>query len=244
MSTWKNDILLLVQEFYKMALKDNYENIISTIKETEKKFKRPANSVKLLAVSKTVSSDKIREMYHFGQRDFGENRPQILRDKIKELSDLEINWHFIGQLQSNKIKYVYPHATLVHSVDKTELLDEFIKFAIKTKHKCPCLLEVHISGEESKQGFECNEVLNIIKNYNNNPNLDIRGMMGMAPLEADENIVQQCFHNLKLLFDESKQFEGISYKAQVLSMGMSGDFKIAIEEGSTIVRIGTALFKE
>lgn len=227
-----------------MTIKNNYETILSSIRETEKQCKRQANSVKLLAVSKTVTSDKIREMYSLGQRDFAENRPQVLRDKIKELIDLEINWHFIGQLQSNKIKYVYPHAALVHSIDRTELLDEFAKLAVKTNHKCPCLLEVHISGEESKQGFECNEILEIIKQYNNNPNLDIRGMMGMAPLDADNSRIKQCFHTLKQLFDESKQIEGISYKAKILSMGMSGDYKIAIEEGTTIVRIGTALFKE
>lgn len=227
-----------------MSIKTNYESVLSSIRDAEIKSKRQENSVKLLAVSKTVGSEKIREMYALGQRDFAENRPQVLRDKVKELADLQINWHFIGQLQNNKIKYVYPNAVLVHSIDRTELLDEFAKLAIKTGHKCPCLLEVHISGEESKQGFECNEVLEVIKKYNKNPNLDIRGMMGMAPLKATDERVKECFHNLKELFEQSKSLEDVAYHAKVLSMGMSGDYKIAIEEGANIVRIGTALFKE
>lgn len=226
-----------------MSLSDNLQNIQNEIEAKIKTSGRKDGSVKLLAVSKTVGCDKIKEMFELGQRDFGENRPQVLRDKAKELEDLHINWHFIGHLQNNKVKYVYPIATLVHSIDRRELLDEFIEWAKKTSKKCPVLLEVHISGEEAKQGFEIDEVLDVIKDYKDCDYLDIRGLMGMAPLEADENKVRECFKTLYDLFIRSKNLEGKAYKAQELSMGMSGDFPIAIEEGATIVRIGTALFK-
>ena len=227
-----------------MSLKVNLEKITTQIYKSIKDSAREDGSVKLLAVSKTVDCTKIQEMFNLGQRDFGENRPQVLRDKAKELAHLHINWHFIGHLQKNKIKYVYPVASLVHSIDCRELLDEFAEWAKKTGRKCPVLLEVHISREEAKQGFDVEEVIDVIKEYNNNEFLDIRGLMGMAPLEADDDRVRVCFKELAELFKKSKNFEGKSYKAQELSMGMSGDFPIAIEEGSTIVRIGTALFKE
>lgn len=228
-----------------MSLRENYDNVSDSVKTASENAGREPGSVKLIAVSKTVTSDKIREMYAFGQRNFAENRPQVLRDKVKELEDIsDINWHFIGRLQSNKIKYVYPVAALVHSIDRRELLDEFAEWAKKTGRKCPVLLEVHISREEAKQGFDVEEILDVIKDYRDNENLDIRGMMGMAPLDADDNRVRACFRELSDLFEASKKLEGPSYKAKELSMGMSGDFPIAIAEGATLVRIGTALFKE
>lgn len=227
-----------------MSLSDNLNKVKNEISISLKKSNRTSESLKLLAVSKTVGCDKIKEMFELGQKDFGENRPQVLRDKAKELENLPINWHFIGHLQNNKIKYVYPVATLVHSIDRRELLDEFIEWAKKTERKCPVLLEVHISREEAKQGFDVDEVLDVIKDYKDNEYLDIRGLMGMAPLDADEDKVKACFKELSSLFQKSKNLEGKAYKAEELSMGMSGDFPIAIEEGATIIRIGTALFSE
>lgn len=227
-----------------MSLQDNFNCINDAIKTATANAGRGEGAARLIAVSKTVTSDKIREMFSLGQRDFAENRPQVLRDKVKELEDLSVNWHFIGHLQSNKIKYVYPVAALVHSVDRRELLDEFADWAKKTGRKCPVLIQVHISREEAKQGFDVEEVLDVIKEYRNNENLDIRGMMGMAPLDADDEKVRACFKELHELFEASKSLEGTAYKACELSMGMSGDFPIAIAEGATMVRIGTALFKE
>ena len=227
-----------------MSLSENLNKVKEEISKSLKESGRVPGSVKLLAVSKTVGCDKIKEMFELGQREFGENRPQVLRDKAKELVNLDIKWHFIGHLQINKIKYVYPVATLVHSIDRRELLEEFINWAKKTGKKCPVLLEVHISGEEAKQGFDVDEILDIVKEYRDNEFLDIRGLMGMAPLDADENRIRSCFKELADLFEKSKSIEGKAYKAQELSMGMSGDFPIAISEGATIVRVGTALFKE
>ncbi|MDD3377273.1 MAG: hypothetical protein BWY02_01267 [bacterium ADurb.Bin157] len=225
-----------------MYLLNNLNRIKSEIADALKASGRAEQKVELIAVSKTVNSEEIRKLYSYGQRSFAENRPQALRDKTKELSDLNIEWHFIGHLQSNKIKYVYPTSALVHSVDRIELIEEFKKYADKTGVICPFLLQVHISGESTKQGFDPSEILDIIKQYNNDNRLSIKGLMGMAPLNSDTQTTGDCFKRLYTLFNESRQSEGSSYKAEVLSMGMSGDFVLAISEGSTMVRIGSALF--
>ncbi|KAF1082782.1 MAG: Pyridoxal phosphate-containing protein YggS [Candidatus Rifleibacterium amylolyticum] len=222
----------------------NLASIREKIAQAEQRAGRPAGSVKLCAVSKTVDHDVIAAMHACGQNIFGENRPQSLRDKSAALAGTDLSWHFIGHLQSNKIKYVYPVAELVHSIDRRELLDQFASWHQKTGKLCPVLLEVHISGEEAKQGFACEEILDVIKDYRSSQNLDIRGLMGMAPFVADETVVRDCFRRLREIFERSRELQGSAYRAEHLSMGMSGDFAIAIAEGATIVRIGTALFSE
>ncbi len=222
--------------------KDNLDRVISAISSAEKRASRPAGSVRLVAVSKTVDESAIKEMYAAGQRIFAEGRPQVLRDKARNLADVDLHWHFIGPLQCNKVKYVYPVAELVHSIDSEELIEQFAAFAIKTGKKCPCLLEVHISDEESKQGFDCDQILNVIKRYRDNEHLDIVGLMGMAPFVAEKEIIRSCFRRLAELFARSRELEGRAYHARELSMGMSNDFEIAVEEGATLVRVGTALF--
>lgn len=223
-------------------LAENLARIKNEISEAELHAGRPAGSVQLCAVSKTVDHNVIAAMHGFGQQVFSENRPQSLRDKSALLQQTGLSWHFIGALQSNKIKYVYPVAELVHSIDSRDLLNQFSAWHQKTGRLCPILLQVHISKEETKQGFACEEILQVIEDYNNNEHLDIRGLMGMAPFVEDEHIVRTCFRQLHELFAKSRALQGASYQAQHLSMGMSGDFNIAIEEGATIVRIGTALF--
>ena len=223
-------------------LASNLVRIKKQIVAAEQRAGKAAGSVKLCAVSKTVEHHVIAAMHACGQQVFAENRPQSLRDKSTLLAQTEICWHFIGTLQTNKIKYVYPVAELVHSIDRRELLDQFAAWFQKTGRKCPVLLEVHISGEETKQGFDCAEILNVIEEYRGSPDLDIRGLMGMAPFIADENVVRSSFRRLHDLFEKSRSLQGPAYHAIELSMGMSGDFEIAIEEGATIVRIGTALF--
>lgn len=225
-----------------MYLLNNLNKIKSEITNALIASGREGQKVEIIAVSKTVNSEEIRKFYSYGQRSFAENRPQALRDKIKDLSDLNIEWHFIGHLQTNKIKYVYPNSALVHSVDRIELIEEFKKYAEKTGVICPFLLQVHISGESTKQGFDPSEILEIIKRYNNDNRLSIKGLMGMAPLDADTQTTKQCFKKLSTLFNDSRKLEGSSYKAEILSMGMSGDFVLAVSEGSTMVRIGSALF--
>lgn len=225
-----------------MSFKDNLEHVSAAIAAAEKRAGREPGSVKLVAVSKTVDESAIKEMFAAGQRVFAEGRPQVLRDKARNLADVDLHWHFIGPLQSNKIKYVYPVAELVHSLDREELLLQFVEFAAKTGRKCPCLLEVHISDEETKQGFAADEVLEIVKKYRDNEHLDIVGMMGMAPFVAEEAVIRACFKKLADLFARSRELEGPGYHARELSMGMSNDFEIAVEEGATLVRVGTALF--
>lgn len=225
-----------------MSLRQNLENIPTKIAEATKRAGRPEESVRLVAVSKTVNEAAIQEMFAQGQTVFAENRAQSFRDKTRNLSDLSIEWHFIGPLQSNKIKYVFPLASLVHSIDRVEILDHFAQWHTKTGRKCPCLLEVHVSDEKTKHGFAPDEVPRVIEKYRNNEHLDICGMMGMAPFVDDEKIVRESFRTLKQLFDKSQDFEGAAYQAKELSMGMTNDFVIAIEEGATLVRIGTALF--
>lgn len=227
-----------------MSLESNLKEVLASIRNAEKRADRPENSVKLVAVSKKVDSDVIRKMHEAGQQIFAESRPQSLRDKVKILSNTDIAWHFIGPLQSNKIKYVYPAARLVHSIDREDLLLQFIKWSKKTEKICPVLLEVNISGEDAKHGFSPENVLNIIDKYKNNQDLEIVGLMGMAPFVDDEAIIRKSFKLLADLFNRSKDHEGTSYHARELSMGMSNDFEIAIEEGATLVRVGTALFAE
>jgi pyridoxal phosphate enzyme (YggS family) len=224
-----------------MTLKDN----LTQINERMQGAKAPNGpEVKLIAVSKTETNETIKELYGLGQRDFAESRPQVLRDRLRDLADLNINWHFIGPLQSNKIKYVYPKAYLVHSIDRVELIESFIQMQKKTQRICPILLQVHISGEAAKQGFAPDEILQIIEKYNQNPSLSILGLMGMAPLDATEETTKACFSSLNELFIKSKALEGPSYKAELLSMGMSQDFELAIQEGANLIRVGSALFKK
>jgi pyridoxal phosphate enzyme (YggS family) len=226
----------------KLTFKSNLDKVTDAIRSAEKRSGRPEGSVKLVAVSKTVDEQAIKEMNRAGQRVFAEGRPQMLRDKARSLAGENIAWHFIGPLQSNKIKYVYPVAELVHSIDRVDLLEQFISWAQKTGRKCPCLLEVHISEEESKQGFAADEVLAVIDKYKNSEHLDIVGLMGMAPFVAEQEVIRACFKKLAGIFAESKKHEGIAYHAREISMGMSNDFEIAVEEGATLVRVGTALF--
>lgn len=225
-----------------MSLAANLDQVSLQISQASAAAGRQPAGVQLIAVSKTVDAAAILAMYNVGQRDFAESRPQALRDKALELVANNINWHFIGSLQTNKIKYVYPVAALVHSIDRRELLEEFSGWQQKTGRKCPVLLQVHISREAAKQGFACDEVLDVIREYRQSPHLDIRGMMGMAPFDAQEPLIRACFRELADLFAASRELAGPAYRAEHLSMGMSGDFKIAIAEGATMVRIGTALF--
>lgn len=225
-----------------MSYVNNLKVINQRITTARDRAKRFDEDVSLAAVSKTVDASVIRKVYDAGQRVFAENRPQVLRDKNIELSELDIDWHYIGPLQTNKIKYVYPIVKMVHSVDRESLIESFAQWAVKTDYKCPFLLEVHISDETSKKGFAPDEILSIIEKYRNHPQLDIRGLMGMAPFVDDQNEVRKSFAKLSSLLNQSKALEGTAYKAQHLSMGMTNDFEIAIEEGATIVRVGSAIF--
>ncbi len=210
-----------------MALQiEAYKKIKSGLDETH---------TTLIAVSKTKPAEDIQALYELGQRDFGENYVQELVEKEGALPK-DIRWHFIGHLQSNKVKYIASFVHLIHGVDSFSLLKEINKQGLKNNRVIDCLLQVHIAKEETKFGFNESE-LNELKSLPELKNVHIAGMMGMASFSDDKDLVRNEFKYLKTLFDA---FGNLT----ILSMGMSGDYTIALEEGSNMVRIGSLLFGE
>lgn len=195
------------------------------------------STVKLVAVSKFKPVSDILEAYRAGQRAFGENRPQELAAKAKVLPP-DIEWHFIGHLQTNKVKLVVPYASLIHSVDSERLLAEIDRNARGLGKTVDILLEIHIAAESTKQGLEAGEALSLAGRMAEFPNVRLRGVMGMATFTEDSDQIRREFRLLKAL---SEQLSGIPDCRQI-SMGMSEDWRIAVEEGTTIVRIGTSIF--
>jgi len=193
--------------------------------------------VQLIAVSKTKPASDIKALYQLGQRDFGENYVQELVDKSAALPK-DIRWHFIGHLQSNKVKYIAPFVYLIHGIDSYKLLQEVDKQAAKNNRVIDCLLQVHIAEEETKFGFDNNE-LQALPDLNELKHVRVCGLMGMASFSEDMSKVRGEFHTLKTIFD---QFQQKYTSIQILSMGMSGDYQIAVEEGSNMVRVGSLLF--
>ncbi|MBT8307770.1 MAG: YggS family pyridoxal phosphate-dependent enzyme [Maribacter sp.] len=196
--------------------------------------------VTLVAVSKTKSNDKIMEAYNTGHRVFGENKIQEMVSKWQALPK-DIHWHMIGHVQRNKVKYMAEFVSLIHGVDSLKLLKEIDKQAKKYNRTINCLLQMHIAEEETKFGLDKDELDALIKSeeFNQLQNIHITGLMGMATFTDDENQIRKEFQNLKCVYDEiSNLLPNIS----ILSMGMSGDYTIAIEEGSTMVRIGSSIF--
>lgn len=203
-------------------------------------------NVTLVAVSKTKPASDIMEAYHAGQLDFGENYVQELADKYEALPK-DIRWHFIGHLQTNKVKYIAPFVHLIHGVDSEKLLLEINKQGAKLNRVIPCLLQIHISAEETKFGLDESELETIIAKITADPvaykHVSVTGLMGMASFTEDNNLIISEFKKLKKLFEKSKaQLSIINYPFNTLSMGMSADYRFAIEEGSSMVRIGSMLF--
>ncbi|CAN5609688.1 YggS family pyridoxal phosphate-dependent enzyme [soil metagenome] len=190
----------------------------------------------LVAVSKTKPVADVQELYDLGQRDFGENYVQELVDKEAVLPK-DIHWHFIGHLQSNKVKYIALFVYLIHGVDSLNLLKEINKEAAKNNRVIDCLLQVHIAKEETKFGLDATELAEVMNAATGLKNVHVAGLMGMASFSDDLSLVRKEFQELKLLYD---QYNGFT----ILSMGMSGDYTIAVEEGSNMVRIGSLLFGE
>jgi pyridoxal phosphate enzyme (YggS family) len=199
-------------------------------------------NISLVAVSKTKPVESIKELYELGQRDFGENYVQELVDKQQQLPH-DIRWHFIGHLQTNKVKYIAPFVHLIHGIDSFKLLKEVNKQAIKLNRIIQVLLQVHIAQEETKFGMDEQELEQLFTKENVQlqelKNIRICGLMGMASFTEDQNKIRTEFRYLKSLYD---RFSGNQFS--VLSMGMSSDYEIAIEEGSNLVRIGSLIFGE
>jgi hypothetical protein len=202
------------------------------------------HNCRLVAVSKTHPVEAIREAYDAGQRIFGENKVQELTQKQPHLP-ADIQWHLIGHLQSNKVKYIAPFISLIHSVDSPKLLEEINKQAKKVNRVIECLLQVYIADEETKFGFDETELMNFLQSesFQKMDSIKIIGLMGMATFTENKDQVRKEFKRLKNLFDKiSKMNLPGNIEMKELSMGMSQDYQIAIEEGSTLVRIGTAIF--
>jgi len=212
------------------------------------KIKEIVNSipqnVKLVAVSKTKPNEDIMEAYEGGYRIFGENKPQELTRKYNELPK-DIEWHMIGHLQSNKVKYIASFVSLIHAVDSIKLLKEINKQAQKNNRIIDCLFQFHIADEQTKFGFslpEAEEVINS-ETFKGFENIRITGVMGMATFTDNEDQIKKEFQNLKFIFDQlkTKHFQNVN-EFKEISMGMSGDYRLAIEEGSTMVRVGSTIF--
>ena len=200
-----------------------------------------AEDVELIAVSKTRSNDEILELYNAGHKVFGENRVQELIEK-QEVLPKDIQWHLIGHLQRNKVKYIAEFVHLIHSVESERLLKEINKQAKRFERVIPCLLQIKIAEEETKFGLDKEEAENILKTYREKfENVQIIGVMGMATFTDDMEQVRREFKSLKNVYD---QFQTLDDDIQILSMGMSGDYELAIEEGSNMVRVGSAIFGE
>ena len=211
------------------------------IKKNLEKIKNEVGSnVLVVAVSKTKPVDCIKKAYETGHRDFGENKIQEMTSKFNDLPK-DINWHMIGHIQTNKVKYMAPYVSLIHSLDSLKLAKEINKQALKNKRIIECLIQYRISSEETKFGLNENEVLEIIKLENNFEGIRIIGLMGMASFVDDQKIIDKEFKTLKVLFDKircsNKKFE-------IISMGMTLDYNLAIKNGSNMIRIGSKIFGE
>lgn len=211
------------------------------IKENLLKIKQSLpEHVTLVAVSKTKPESDLQQAYDAGQRILGENKVKEMADKWENLPK-DIEWHMIGHVQRNKVKYMIDFVALIHGVDSFRLLKEINKRAKKADRTVDCLLQMHIAEEDSKFGLDTNELYEIVasEEFQNFKNINIKGLMGMATFTDDQNQVRREFKQLKSLFDELKSKLP---EINILSIGMSGDYKIAIEEGGTMVRIGSSIF--
>lgn len=220
---------------------------MSDIQENIKRIKATLpEGVKLIAVSKTKPVEYIEEAYAGGQRAFGENRPQEMAAKYARLPK-DIEWHMIGQLQEKNVKYIAPFVHLIHSVDNEKLLQKIEREAVKHNRRIDCLLEFHIAEEETKSGLRFEEAVELLNSdsFRHLQQVRIVGVMGIGTYTEDEAQIHQEFKQLKGIFNSLKQrfFADQPAFAQ-LSMGMSGDYPIAVEEGSTMVRVGSAIFGE
>ena len=202
--------------------------------------KEVGDNVLVVAVSKTKSIDCIKKAYETGHRDFGENKIQEMTSKFNDLPK-DINWHMIGHIQTNKVKYLAPYVSLIHSLDSLKLAKEINKQAIKNNKIIECLIQYRISNEETKFGLNKNEVMDIIKLQDNFSGLRITGLMGMASFVDDQNVIDKEFKKLKTLFDRIK-LSNKNFK--IISMGMTLDYNLAIKNGSNMIRIGSKIFGE
>lgn len=227
-----------------MSITSNLESILQSIEEAKKNSDDPQKEVQLVVVSKNHDLDEIDLVHQAGIRIFGENRVQELLDKIGRNSHSDIKWHLIGHLQSNKVRQIISHVALIHSLDSLSLAKEIEKRAAKEAIEIDALLQVNIAKETQKYGIAEEEVRPFLENMHAFPHLRIKGLMFIAPNAENKDDVRPYFKRMKELFEALKAYENHQIDMQWLSMGMSHDFIEAIEEGSNMVRIGSAVFKD
>jgi PLP dependent protein len=225
-------------------LKQQLEKVRERIRQAAESSNRDADSVRLVAVSKTVAADIVREAIEAGVTVLGENYVQEARDKFKALVQYPVSWHFIGHLQSNKAKYAVRLFDLIHSVDSLKLARELDKQAAKVDKVQQILVQVNISGEDTKSGISADEAPGLIAEIGRLKNIDVKGLMTMPPYFYQPEKVRPFFAALRELRDRIKAQSPPNVSLEELSMGMTGDFEVAIKEGATLVRIGTAIFGE
>ena len=230
-------------EELKKRISDNIMSVMSSIEDAETVSGREKGSVKLIGVTKVFPVEYAEAAAVSGLMDLGENRVQELVPKIERFSSLglDVNWHLIGTLQKNKVKYIIGKTHLIHSVNSIELAEEISKRSLGNNVTTGILLQANVSGEESKHGFAPHELKPAIDKIMDLPSLSICGLMTMAPIETYEGHAREVFARTRVIFEDLKKYTGLA-SWEVLSMGMSQDYKSAILEGSTHVRIGTAIF--
>ena len=225
-----------------MNITENYRNVLQRIEKACGRCGRSPQDVHLIAVSKTHPEEEIRAVYDQGQRLFGENRVQEMCAKMPDLPQ-DISWHLIGHLQQNKVKYVVGSAAMIHSVDSVRLAEAISKEAVKKGVVVPVLAEINVAEEESKFGITAEEAEGFILTISRLPGLDVRGLMTVAPYVPDPEENRPVFRKLKQISVDINRKNNNIYLDE-LSMGMTNDFEVAIEEGATMIRVGTAIFGE
>ncbi len=222
---------------------ENIEHVKQEIEKACKSAERKKEDVTLIAVSKTKPVSMLREAYEAGARDFGENKVQELLDKIPEMPD-DVRWHMIGHLQRNKVKYIVDKVCLIHSVDTLRLAEEISKEATKKEVEVNILIEVNVAEEGSKFGAAVQQTLELVKQIAGLPSIHIQGLMTIAPYTENAEENRLYFKKLKQLSVDIKDKNIDNVNMNVLSMGMTGDYQVAVEEGATFVRVGTGIFGE
>ncbi|MDD3338204.1 MAG: YggS family pyridoxal phosphate-dependent enzyme [Lachnospiraceae bacterium] len=224
-------------------IQENIRNVQEHIVKACERSGRDPKEVTLIAVSKTKPECMVEEAYAAGTRDFGENKAQEMSRKYDSLSK-DIRWHMIGHLQRNKVKYVVGKACLIHSVDSVRLAEAIQEQAQKTDVIMPVLIEVNVADEESKFGITTEETMSLVEEISKFPNISIKGLMTIAPHVSNPEENRWVFRKLKQLGVDIKDKNYNNVNVDILSMGMSGDYEVAIEEGATMVRVGTSIFGE
>ncbi|MBO6154954.1 MAG: YggS family pyridoxal phosphate-dependent enzyme [Lachnospiraceae bacterium] len=224
-------------------LQDNLKEIENRVQAACERAGRSRDEVTLIAVSKTKPIEDLTEIYNAGVRDFGENKVQELTDKIEKMPN-DIKWHMIGHLQRNKVKYIIDKVELIHSVDSFRLAEEINIQAKKKGIVVPILVEVNIADEESKYGVSKEDAMELVKQIATLDGLTVKGLMSIAPYVVDSEENRPYFHKIKDLSVDISNENIDNVSMDILSMGMSGDFEVAIEEGATMVRVGTGIFGE